>query len=70
MFNIFRHKENANQNDIGNTSHLCQNSDHQENNIYTWKCHNETSCIANLNKQKCLFSKMENRIAKQILSRG
>jgi hypothetical protein len=22
---------------------------------YTWKCHNETTCVATLNKQKCLF---------------
>jgi hypothetical protein len=25
--------------------------------IYTWKHHKETSCIAFLNKQKCLFLK-------------
>jgi hypothetical protein len=39
-----------------------------ENREYTWKCHNETSCIAIFNKQKCLFSKMENKKVKQVLS--
>jgi hypothetical protein len=29
---------------------------------------NETSCMTILNKQKCLFSKTENRKTKQILS--
>jgi hypothetical protein len=27
--------------------------------IDSWKCHNETPCIAILNKQKYLFSKMK-----------
>jgi hypothetical protein len=38
--------------------------------IYTWKCHNETPCIAILNKQKCLFSKAEDKKVKQVLSWG
>jgi hypothetical protein len=35
--------------------------------ICTWKCHNETPCVVILNKQKCLFSKTENREVKQVL---
>jgi hypothetical protein len=35
--------------------------------IYIWKYHSETPYIAILNKQKCLFSKME-KAAKQVLS--
>jgi hypothetical protein len=38
--------------------------------IYTWKCLNETPCIAILNKQKCLSLKTENRKVKQVLSGG
>jgi hypothetical protein len=39
--------------------------------IYTWKCHNETPCIAILNKQSFFFlPKIENREAKQVLSGG
>jgi hypothetical protein len=35
------------------------------------KCHNETPCIANLDKQKMsFFSKTENKKAKQVLFRG
>jgi hypothetical protein len=37
--------------------------------MYTWKCHNKTSFIAILNKQKCL-STMEIRKAKQVLFGG
>jgi hypothetical protein len=37
--------------------------------IYIWKSHNETPCLAMLNKQK-YFKKMENRKIKQILSEG
>jgi hypothetical protein len=36
---------------------------------YTWKCPNETSCRAILNKQKHLFTKM-NRKIKHVLSGG
>jgi hypothetical protein len=36
--------------------------------IYTWKCHNETPCIAILYKQKCLFSKTEDGKVKQVPS--
>jgi hypothetical protein len=36
--------------------------------IHTWECHNETLCIAILNKQKCLHFKMEDRKVKQVLS--
>jgi hypothetical protein len=32
------------------------------------KCHSEIPCRAILNKQKCLFSKTENRKVKQVLS--
>jgi hypothetical protein len=35
-----------------------------------WKCHNKTPFIDILNKQKCLFSKTENRKVKQVLSGG
>jgi hypothetical protein len=38
--------------------------------IYTWKDHNEILFIDILNKQKCLFSKIEDRKIKQELSRG
>jgi hypothetical protein len=38
--------------------------------IYTWKCHNEILCIDVLNKQKCLFSKVEDRNVNQVLSGG
>jgi hypothetical protein len=38
--------------------------------IYTRKCHNETLCIATLNKQKVFFSKIEYKKVKQSLSRG
>jgi hypothetical protein len=39
--------------------------------MYTWKRHNETPCIAILNKQKYLFfKKTENRKVKQVLSGG
>jgi hypothetical protein len=37
-------------------------------NIHTWKCNNETPCIAILNKQKCLFSKKKDRKVEQVLS--
>jgi hypothetical protein len=36
--------------------------------IYTWKCHKKSLCINILNKSKCLFSKAEDRKAKQVLS--
>jgi hypothetical protein len=36
--------------------------------MYTWKCHNETPCVAILNKQKCHFSKMKEKKVKQVLS--
>jgi hypothetical protein len=32
--------------------------------IHTWKCHNETPCVAILNKQKCLFFKNEGQEGK------
>jgi hypothetical protein len=35
-----------------------------------WKYHKETPYIAILNKQKCFFSKMENRKVKQVLFGG
>jgi hypothetical protein len=38
--------------------------------MYAWKCHKETPCVATLNKQKCLFSKLEDRKVKQVLSGG
>jgi hypothetical protein len=38
--------------------------------IYIYGNVNETLCIAILNKQKYLFSKMENRKVKQVLSDG
>jgi hypothetical protein len=38
--------------------------------MYTWTDHNETPCIAILNKQKYFFSKTESRKIKQVLSRG
>jgi hypothetical protein len=39
--------------------------------IYIWKYHNETPCIAILNKQKCLFfPKTEGRKLKQFWSEG
>jgi hypothetical protein len=28
---------------------------------YTWKCHNETACVAISNKQKYLFSKTKGK---------
>jgi hypothetical protein len=34
------------------------------------KCPNETPCIAILNKQKCRFSKTENRNVNQVLPGG
>jgi hypothetical protein len=36
--------------------------------MYTWKCYNETLCVAILNKQKCLLSKTKDRKVKQVLS--
>jgi hypothetical protein len=36
---------------------------------YNTYVNNETPCIAILNKQRCLFSKMENRKVKQVLPR-
>jgi hypothetical protein len=39
--------------------------------IYTWQCHNETPCIAILNKQKSLlFSKTEVSKVRQFLFGG
>jgi hypothetical protein len=43
--------------------------------IYTWKCHNETPCVVSLfkgilNKQKCLFSKIESMKVKLVLFGG
>jgi hypothetical protein len=38
--------------------------------IYTQKCYSETPCIAILNKQKCLFSKVEDWKVKLVLSGG
>jgi hypothetical protein len=35
-----------------------------------WKCHKENPSTATLNKEKCLFSIVENRKVKQVLSRG
>jgi hypothetical protein len=34
-------------------------------NIYTWKCHKETPCVALLNKQKCLFKTKQNKNREQ-----
>jgi hypothetical protein len=34
--------------------------------MYTWKYNSETACVAILNKQKCLFSKMKDRKIKQV----
>jgi hypothetical protein len=39
---------------------------YMRNVIYIWNCHNETPCTAILNKQKCLFSKMEDGKVKQV----
>jgi hypothetical protein len=40
-------------------------------NIYAWKCHKETPCVAILNKQKFIFlNKINNRKAKHALSGG
>jgi hypothetical protein len=36
--------------------------------IYTWKYHNETSCIVILNKNVFFFSKTEYRKEKQVLA--
>jgi hypothetical protein len=38
--------------------------------IYTWQCHSVTPHIAISNKQKCLFSKAENKNEEQVLSGG
>jgi hypothetical protein len=34
--------------------------------MYMWKCHNETPCIAILNKQKCLFLKNREQEGKTV----
>jgi hypothetical protein len=48
----------------------------KKKNLYTLnfsavsKCHNETLCINILSGQKCLFSEMEGRKEKQVLTGG
>jgi hypothetical protein len=34
------------------------------------KCHKETPCIATLNKQKCVLSKLKDKKVKQSLSKS
>jgi hypothetical protein len=40
----------------------------ESNTLSTWKFQKENPYVTILNKQKCLFSKMKDRIVKQFLS--